>query len=289
MLSYFRSQLLGCDGLLHADQGAQPSNEDRASSCFANTMAMLPTQPASLSVLEYFYGASTRPSSEHFRLPGCVDEPITREGQGRKSNKVANAQVWVPRNNASDCLYTNMPYSKLAAIVMLARALNVSHLVESGRAGGLSLLHYAHFGFELTSIEMYPLGQIRATLDRRLPPEQLRMVDGNGNALVPEAIEHIAARDSDAKVGVILDGPKGVLAQHLAKRIAPSVAFVAVDDQHLAPAAWPGRLSWHVADPIWRALFPLERDLALTAGTAADRAFHHKNDDLSLLLGEKWR
>jgi len=291
-LDFFLSALTACEAPLRAAAQSVDSApaELNASACFARAMAMLPSQPRiAASVLEYFYG-SDHPQ-RHFRLPGCVEAPVMREAQGRKGNRVANAQMWVAHENSTQappCLWSNMPFGKVAAVVLLARALNVTHLIESGRAGGLTLLHYHHFGFELTSIEMYPLPSVSTTLNRLLPDE-VRMLDGNGNTLVPEALAAIAVKDRHARVGVILDGPKGNLAQHLARKIAPRVAFVALDDQHVQPSAWPGRLSSHVADPLWRAVFPLERDFTLTAQTEADRGFHPKTDDLALLLGDRWR
>lgn len=301
----FLSSVGRCDALLrghqqHEDSAAAASSSldqaanatgtlQHAANCMAAAMATLPSlQPHARSVLAYFYGSSAPQSL--FRLPGCTDLPIVREGQGRKGTKVANFQVWRPRDNASECLWSNMPFGKTVAIVLLARALGVTHMVESGRAGGLQLVHYVHFGFDVTSIELYPLHEVSDTLRRLVPPQRsLRMHDGNGNTLVPEALDAIAATSPRARVAVVLDGPKGASAVRLARKIASRVAFVACDDQFVPPEEWAGRLSTHVADPLWRKRFPLERDLALTAGTKADREFHPKNDDLALLFGDRWR
>eukprot|EP00966_Prymnesium_polylepis_P312302 7216415-Prymnesium_polylepis.1 len=77
-----------------------------------------------------------------------------------------------------------MPFGKLAAIVELAFALNITHIVESGRMGGLSLLHYHHFGFQLVSIERNPLANVSKALQRAVPG--IVLLDGDGTKLVPE-------------------------------------------------------------------------------------------------------
>ena len=229
-------------------------------------------------------GASPR---ERYRLRGCAEPPTARGGRTGAGNL-----IWRPRSAEEPCLWGNMPLGKLVAIILLARALGVTHLVESGRAGGLALVHYARLGgfiHGLTSVELYPIDGVREEL-RRTMPTTLTLADGNGLVLVPEAVENVTRRVGPAaRVAVLLDGPKGARALELARRLAPHVVFVAVDDQHVPPDEWPQRLSTHVAHALWRAAFPLARDYALSAQTPADKTYFPPNDDLTFLFGARWR
>ena len=79
-----------------------------------------------------------------------------------------NDMIWAPRPGAtSPCLWGNMPFGKSVAVVQLARTLKVTHIIESGRMGGMSLTHYSHFGFGLVSVE----ARANATLPQRIERE----------------------------------------------------------------------------------------------------------------------
>ena len=99
--------------------------------------------------------------------------------------------------------------------------------------GGLSLLHYAHFGFRLVSIEYYLVPGIREALQTALPT--LTMFDGDGTSLVPNAVQSILRSDPMAKIAVILDGPKDKAAVRVSKEIISKVALVVLDDQAYEP------------------------------------------------------
>jgi hypothetical protein len=280
-----------------------------AAACVSHALARVAV--GAPEVLRYFYGAPN--PRERFRLSGCMEPPTLRSGQGSKQNK-ASLLIWRARNNHSRCLWGNMAFGKMVLVLYAALALNVTHLIESGRAGGLALTHYAHFGLRLSSVELYPVPHVREVLHEVLPPST-RLIDGeSGTTAVPAEVDRIlrasstyhgacgkSDRDNQTlggggagaprapRVGVILDGPKGAVALSLARTLAPCVVFVALDDATVPPHAWPGRMSAHAADPLWRSLFPIERDLELTAQTAEDRRYHVRTDDLSLLLGDRWR
>ena len=49
------------------------------------------------------------------------------------------------------CLFSDMKPSKILAVISAARALNVSHVIECGRFGGMSALIYAELGLFATS------------------------------------------------------------------------------------------------------------------------------------------
>ena len=80
-------------------------------------------------------------------------------------------------------------------VLSVAKALNVTHIVESGRAGGLTLSHYAHFGFALSSIELFPVPHVAATLRAMLP--SVRYIDdANGVSAVPAEVERMVRSHS---------------------------------------------------------------------------------------------
>ena len=178
----------------------------------------------------------------------------------------------------SACLWGNMPFGKSAAIISLALALNVTHIVESGRMGGLSLLHYHQFGFELVSIESNPIPEVSAALRQLVPG--ITLLDGDGTKLVPQAVQQLARRRysyGSARIAVVIDGPKGRPALKLAKTMArqvqptspctlcrerlfppracrpPQVAMLVVDDQVVRNWTTPSFTSSH---PLWCARIP---------------------------------
>ena len=152
--AYFSDSVAGCVKMFHRNLTVDVV-EDVASECMSRAMLTLVSMPQiSEAVVSYFYGAE-RPR-ERFRLPGCADEPEDRGGQGAKGNKATLANMWRARDAHATCLWSNMAFGKLSFVLLLARALKLTHVVESGRMGGLSLAHYHHFGFELVSIDMYP-------------------------------------------------------------------------------------------------------------------------------------
>ena len=51
------------------------------------------------------------------------------------------------------CLYTDLPPSLLFAIITTARLAGITHIIEDGRAGGLSAFMLALHGFRVTSVE----------------------------------------------------------------------------------------------------------------------------------------
>ena len=89
-------------------------------------------------LLEYFYGNE---SAARFRLPGCTPFPTLRGGDSYARDQVWRAIVphaWRTRQGepVPRCLWSNMPFGKSVALLALARALGVTHIVESGRMGG---------------------------------------------------------------------------------------------------------------------------------------------------------
>ena len=161
-------------------------------------------------------------------------------------------------------------WGKLLLIILLSRALGITHLIESGRMGGLSLTHYAHFGFlqKLYSVELLPVAHVAKTLKRMLPA--VKQLDGSGMDLVPHAISQIRGSNGpSARIAVVLDGPKDELAEELARQIRNETVLVVIDDRRLSfqfREAWPHATA-EAGDPGWQRQFPLQRDAALITRT----------------------
>jgi len=54
------------------------------------------------------------------------------------------------------CLYSDMTPTTTIAMISLARAAGVNHIIEEGREGGLSAFLYSLHGFQVTSVEYLP-------------------------------------------------------------------------------------------------------------------------------------
>ena len=54
------------------------------------------------------------------------------------------------------CLYSDMTPTTTIAMISLARAAGINHIIEEGREGGLSAFLYSLHGFQVTSVEYLP-------------------------------------------------------------------------------------------------------------------------------------
>ena len=79
--------------------------------------------------------------------------------------------------------------SQVAFIIKMARAFKLTHLVECGRMGGLPLVHYEHFGFNVTSFELSPQRDIKETLTELAP--SVKQIDGDCIVGIPSHIDAI--------------------------------------------------------------------------------------------------
>ena len=211
-----------------------------AASCMAS--ALLSELPQYPDVLEYF--ALTPPTAspaalQRRRLPGCDDPhfnwPLVRRV----------AILW-NRTQSGPCLWANMLPSQLAFIVKMARAFKVTHMVECGRMGGLPVLHYERFGFNVTSFELSPIPMVKEALAELVP--SARQIDGDCIAGIPLHIDAIMRAEPSARVGIILDGPKGYGVFAIANKLAEKAAFIVVDDQSPAMVTLKGN---HGVQPRW--------------------------------------
>jgi hypothetical protein len=67
--------------------------------------------------------------------------------------------------------------------------MNVTHIVEEGRYGGLSAYMYFIFGFNVTSIEFLPLSKVEKSLNALAPG--IAVLNGDGRDLVPKSVKLI--------------------------------------------------------------------------------------------------
>mmetsp|Transcript_92713 Transcript_92713/g.207241 ORF Transcript_92713/g.207241 Transcript_92713/m.207241 type:complete len:339 (-) Transcript_92713:130-1146(-) len=141
-------------------------------------------------------------------------------------NTTATCDCFVNPNESEPCLFSDMKPSKVLAVLALARARKVTHIVEAGRYGGLSAAIYALHGFDVTSIEYLPMTMVTRGL-RQLAPE-VEILDGDDRFLVPQSVDrHYELKH---RVAVVFDGSKRWQAYQIFDRIADKVVFAVFDD-----------------------------------------------------------
>ncbi len=274
----------------HAHHTARSTASVDTSPCVASCALQLLSWPTNSDAFEYFY-APAHPRNR-FRLASCRESSRHPRGGTEYSGDL----IWEAENSdAGPCLWSNMAFSKLLAVVMLARALKVTHIVESGRMGGLSLVHYHNLGFRnLTSIEMLPVPGVKKGLRQTIPPSAgPRLLDGDGRQLIPQAVADIRREHPTARIAVIIDGPKGADAVELSRRLLPmpAVAFVGLDDQTYTPDAGSANpahaLALRTNAAPWRTALPIARDGSLVDTFSRD-FYHNEADVMTILLGADW-
>lgn len=168
-----------------------------------------------------------------FRLPGCegVDLDPLPPTMAEQEQRIKEAAVlWADRAPKELCLFSQMRPSKLLSVLTLARRLNVTHMIESGRKGGMSAFNYAVQGLKVTSVEAYPVPHISASLRQLAPGIDLR--DGDGTKLVLQVVQEIRAADPTARIAVVLDGPKYESAYKVFQTVRKEVIFSVFDDTY---------------------------------------------------------
>lgn len=202
---------------------------------------------ADKALVTYFYGSrvvldlnstsALRASLERgfwVRLPGCagvdLDPPPPRLTDRDKLLQLSAQAMKSPQPVEELCLFSQMRPSKNVAIIALARTLNVTHIIESGRKGGASALVYALHKFQVTSIELYPMPPVAGALSQLVP--EMTLQDGDGTLLVKERVAHIRKQSPGARIAVILDGPKYMAAYEVFVSIRSDVVFAVFDDTY---------------------------------------------------------
>ena len=102
------------------------------SSCMSGCALQFLSWPSNADAIRYFYHPN---NMSRFRLPGCNSSSRHARGTGSYKEDL----IWEPYPN-QPCLWSNMPFGKLLANILFMRAFDVTHLIESGRMGGLSLV-----------------------------------------------------------------------------------------------------------------------------------------------------
>ena len=102
------------------------------SSCMSGCALQFLSWPSNADAIRYFYHPN---NMSRFRLPGCNSSSRHARGTGSYKGDL----IWEPYPN-QPCLWSNMPFGKLLANILFMRAFDVTHLIESGRMGGLSLV-----------------------------------------------------------------------------------------------------------------------------------------------------
>lgn len=227
-------------------------------------------------VASYFYDAKPN-AGVRFRSQACI------KGHKRKTNFRRDIE-WEPNSSVGlKCLWCNMPFSKIIEIILLARVLGATHIVESGRMGGMQLTHYHHFGFALVSIEMFPVGHILKSLPLEVPG--IVMMNGDGSKLLPQAIANIRRTSPQSRVVAIIDGPKGNAARELARKLVNDTTMIVIDDFPSHPGELPKQQEYRDAWPYattntistrWKRAFPIGRDRAALAASGEFFAFDVK-------------
>ncbi|KAL3907132.1 MAG: hypothetical protein SGPRY_010289 [Prymnesium sp.] len=127
------------------------------------------------------------------------------------------------------CLYSHMEPSTMVAIIALARAAGIRHIIEEGREGGLSAFLYRLHGFRVTSVEYLPEDGPLAALKEMAP--DIALIHGDGAQLIPSLVEAMNPREA-ARTMVIYDGEKRIPAHMSYKKIRHKVAMAAFDDSN---------------------------------------------------------
>ena len=217
----------------------EEGNITGSANCMAEAVMKVPF-PTDL--LEYFGLSPPKATPESLkwaRLPAC-DKPHF------DWDLVKRVAVLWRSSKLGPCLWSNMLPHQLALIINLARAFQVTHIVECGRMGGLPLLHYTHFGYNVTSFELSPIPSVRDALAVLAPA--VRQIDGDCVKGIPAHVEQLLASQPSARVGIILDGPKGYGVFQHANSLAEKAAFIVVDDQSPRMLALKGN---RVHQPRW--------------------------------------
>jgi hypothetical protein len=127
------------------------------------------------------------------------------------------------------CLYSDMTPTTTIAMISLARAAGVNHIIEEGREGGLSSFLYSLHGFQVTSVEYLPELEVSLALSKLAP--SVRQLDGDGSKLLPQLIGEMTQLQASRTL-VIFDGEKRIKAYGTFSKMRSKVALAAFDDSN---------------------------------------------------------
>lgn len=299
MLRFFIQQVDACVSARAKANSTSPvrgvKREKSVADCLSTLLPQLVSLTTNADLLRFFYDAEPHPVAA-FRLPGCCTSGAC--APGRRGGQVYQGDIVWRKKGAEPCLWGNMPYGKLVTIVLAMRAFGITHVIESGRMGGISALHYSRLGYNVTSVELIPVGEVEADLHALAPG--IRTLNGDGMVLVPRALADIRAADPAARVAVILDGPKDEMAVRLATstRLRADASLVLFDDQAVRVEKWALPMAYSSHEAI-RNVLPMKRDLALhlepqsaipvPPGSHEPSYYFNARDVITIALGQRWR
>jgi len=147
---------------------------------------------------------------------------------GPKISK-SSCPCFISRVPGEGCIFGDMRPLKILAVVVLARKLGVTHIIEEGRYGGLTAYIYSLLGFKVTSIEYVPLDDVTDSLKKLAPT--MRLLDGDGHVLTPQVVSEA---DPSERIAVIFDGTKRHDAYDTSwLKVKDKVVFAAFDDTNV--------------------------------------------------------
>lgn len=116
--------------------------------------------------------------------------------------------------------------SEAFSVCALSSILGIENLIESGVLRGRSTEMFAKYGLNILSVDRTR----DKTMSRFDAYPNVKITIANSQKMLPEL-----GRQAVKKTGVFIDGPKGVGACKLARRMLkhPNVAFVGIHDQRI--------------------------------------------------------
>lgn len=128
------------------------------------------------------------------------------------------------------CLYSDMTPSTTIAMISLARAAGINHIIEEGREGGLSAFLYTLHGFQVTSVEYLPELEVVQALSELAP--SIKLLHGDGSKLLPQLVGEMTEYQA-ARTLLIFDGEKRIEAYKTFSKMRSRVGLAAFDDSNL--------------------------------------------------------
>ena len=125
-------------------------------------------------------------------------------------------------------------FTEALAFIAMCKIHNVNTIIESGvRNGDSTEMWLKFFGSEIKLISvdlMQHKDDVNAAINRLSFYENLEFREGDGEKVVPQIVQSLP---DNARVGILLDGPKEFGAMRIAKRcfdISDKVKFISIHD-----------------------------------------------------------
>lgn len=131
------------------------------------------------------------------------------------------------------------------AFCALSKSLSIEMILESGVCNGMSTLMWSKF-FQTTPIIAVDKSLPKSTTNRFGLVSNVQLLAGKGENLLPSLIQ----KNSQKKIAIFIDGPKGMNAVNLAKRCLEfsNVCMVGVHDVHKISVGKPCKVRQFLDD-----------------------------------------